>query len=190
MKKYFFYDGKEKHGPLSLEELKHEDISKESLIWFEGLDDWKPAGTLDEMKPILELQPPSIPTLSFSNRKMRFEITESDDKNERGTKPIRKGMFSRPFSFDGRIRRTEYFISFIIVTIALTFVNSYVELRGEENTIFIKIPIYWFLFAQAAKRLHDLGYSGWWQLIPFSYFWLLFVKGESKKNKYGQNPKG
>jgi len=60
MKKYFYSEGKEKHGPLSLEELKQENISKETLIWFEGLDDWKPAEELDEMKPILELQPPPI----------------------------------------------------------------------------------------------------------------------------------
>ena len=60
MKKYFYSDGKEKHGPLSLDELKEENISNETLIWFEGLEDWAPAGELDEMKPILELSPPPI----------------------------------------------------------------------------------------------------------------------------------
>ena len=60
MKKYFYSDGKEKHGPLSLDELQQEGISNGTLIWFEGLDDWTPAGDLDEMKPILELQPPPI----------------------------------------------------------------------------------------------------------------------------------
>ncbi len=56
MKKYFYSNGKEKHGPLGLDELKQKDISKETLIWFEGLDDWTPAGELDEIKPVLELQ--------------------------------------------------------------------------------------------------------------------------------------
>ncbi|MBK7805035.1 MAG: DUF4339 domain-containing protein [Saprospiraceae bacterium] len=60
MKKYFYSDGKEKYGPLSLDELKQEGISKQTLVWFEGLDDWTPVGELDEMKPILELQPPPI----------------------------------------------------------------------------------------------------------------------------------
>ena len=60
MKKYFYSNGKEKHGPLGLDELKQEDISDETLIWFEGLDDWTPAGELDEIKPVLELQPPPI----------------------------------------------------------------------------------------------------------------------------------
>lgn len=60
MKKYFYSDGKQKHGPLSFEELLNEDISKQTLIWFDGLDDWTLAGELDEMKAILEVQPPPI----------------------------------------------------------------------------------------------------------------------------------
>ena len=60
MKKYFYSDGKQKHGPLSFEELINEDISKQTLIWFDGLDDWTLAGELDEMKAILEVQPPPI----------------------------------------------------------------------------------------------------------------------------------
>ena len=60
MKKYFYSDGKVKHGPLSLDEIKQENITKETLIWFEGLDDWKPAKELDDLKSILELQPPPI----------------------------------------------------------------------------------------------------------------------------------
>ena len=65
MKKYFYSDGKEKHGPLTIDELKQKDISKETLVWFEGLYGWKLAGDLDDMKPILELQPPPI----FTNEK-------------------------------------------------------------------------------------------------------------------------
>ena len=63
MKKYFYSDGKEKHGPLNLDELKQEDISKETLIWFEGLEDWMPAGDLEEMTHYLELKPPPIDSL-------------------------------------------------------------------------------------------------------------------------------
>ena len=102
MKKYFYSDGKEKHGPLSLEELKHEGISKETLIWFEGLDDWKRAGDLDEMKPILELQPPPIFTneKNESNEPEEWAVEVSDMKEGQG-RPTKKGMFSSPFSFDG-----------------------------------------------------------------------------------------
>ena len=46
---------------------------------------------------------------------------------------------------------------------------------------------FWVWFAQGAKRCHDLGKSGWWQLIPFYIFWMLFMKGDYFKNQYG-NP--
>ena len=191
MKKYFYSDGKEKHGPLSLDELKQEDISKETLIWFEGLDDWKPAGDLDDMKPILEHQPPPIFT-NEQNESIEPEekSVEVSDKNKSQGRPIKKGMFSSPFSFDGRIRRTEYGISLIIYAIVATFVNAIVE-SGEAPIIGLAyIPMLWFFWAQGAKRCHDVGNNGWWQIIPFYGFWLLFQDGQPGLNEYGYNPKG
>ena len=60
MKKYFYAKNDNKYGPFSLEELKNEDITKDTLIWFEGLEDWAPAKDIDEMRPFLELMPPPI----------------------------------------------------------------------------------------------------------------------------------
>ena len=178
MKKYFYSDGKEKHGPLSLDELKQGNITKDTLIWFAGLDDWTPAGELDEMKSILELQPPPI---------ISGEINESNEPEEKAVKttenfesqsrPTKKGMFSSPFSFDGRIGRTEYGISIIIYVIVLTSVNAIVA-SGDVPIIGLAyIPMLWFLWAQGAKRCHDVGNNGWWQIIPFYVFWLLFQDG-------------
>ena len=53
----------------------------------------------------------------------------------------------------------------------------------------IFIVFYWILLAQGAKRCHDIGNSGFFQLIPFYIFVMLFQEGESKQNKYGVNPK-
>ncbi len=87
-------------------------------------------------------------------------------------------MFVNTFSFDGRIRRTEYGISTIIAVLL-----SLIPIIGF-------IPALWIYWAQGAKRCHDVGNSGWWQLIPFYGFWLLFQDGEHGKNQYGDNPKG
>src|SRR5690606_9499111 len=100
-------------------------------------------------------------------------------------------MFENPFSFKGRIRRTEFGISLIIYAILLVIVNLILEENGEDAIVLVVcyIPILWFLFAQSCKRCHDLGNSGWWQFIPLYGLWLLFQDGQPTVNQYGDNPK-
>ena len=99
-------------------------------------------------------------------------------------------MFLSPFSFGGRIRRKEFGISGIIYFLVATFVNGIIA-SGEVPIIGLAyIPMLWFICAQGAKRCHDLGKNGWWQIIPFYGFWLLFQDGQPGINEYGHNPKG
>ena len=106
-------------------------------------------------------------------------------------------MFKEPFSFEGRIRRTEYGFSFIIYIVIAIIINMLVA-SGSRNSgnsdgafaLIFYIPMLWFLWAQGAKRCHDLGNSGWWQLIPFYALWLFFVDGKQCANEYGESPKG
>jgi uncharacterized membrane protein YhaH (DUF805 family) len=112
-------------------------------------------------------------------------------------------MFKNSFSFEGRIRRTEYGISFIIYVTVITVLNGITatvcmdaSARGSLpdagsilGLLIFYIPLVWFFFAQGAKRCHDVGNSGWWILIPFYLFWILFQKGQPGINKYGSNPK-
>lgn len=105
-----------------------------------------------------------------------------------------KGMFKRPFSFSGRIRRLEYGLSFLLYYVWYIILT----VAGESNNmtqsmaIFILIsviPMIWFLWAQGAKRCHDRGKSGWYQLIPFYFFVLIFGSGDEGDNEYGDCPK-
>lgn len=99
-------------------------------------------------------------------------------------------MFSEPFSFEGRIRRLEYGISSIIYAVIAIFINYKVADDYSQRWIYIAfIPMMWFMIAQNTKRCHDLGNSGWYQLIPFYGFWLLFADSNSGSNEYGRNPK-
>lgn len=99
-------------------------------------------------------------------------------------------MFKNPFSFNGRIRRTEYGISFIIYVIIALPIRLAIETDPSKAILgLILIPVLWFLWAQGAKRCHDRGNSGWYQIIPFYFLWLLFGEGEVDENGYGTNPK-
>ncbi len=45
--------------------------------------------------------------------------------------------------------------------------------------------MFWLLLAQGSKRCHDMGISGWWQIIPFYFVTMLFLGGDKKANEYG-----
>jgi uncharacterized membrane protein YhaH (DUF805 family) len=103
------------------------------------------------------------------------------------------GMFKNSFSFEGRIRRTEYGIS-LLIYLVFYFVFFFSIGMGVFGSIgvfrlIILIPLLWFLWAQGAKRCHDVGNSGWFQIIPFYVFWLLFQEGQNGLNEYGPSPK-
>ena len=94
-------------------------------------------------------------------------------------------MVLKVFSFEGRISRVEYCISFILFLFLNYLVKISISSGVDELIVLTYIPMYWFLWAQGAKRCHDLGKSGLWQIIPFSFFWLLFSSGDTFINKYG-----
>jgi uncharacterized membrane protein YhaH (DUF805 family) len=192
MKKYFYSNGQDKEGPLSLEELKQKDIKPKTLIWYEGLEDWKEAEFVEELREIFELSPPPIDTEKDNQGTAESnDLSSENNSNTTNSYSAKKqGMFSNPISFDGRIRRTEYGISLLIFVFGAAFINSLVKTGGFSLIGLANIPMYWFLWAQGAKRCHDLGNSGWWQIIPFYVFWLIFADSNSEINQYGRNPKG
>ncbi|HTF21814.1 MAG TPA: DUF805 domain-containing protein [Chryseolinea sp.] len=101
-------------------------------------------------------------------------------------------MFKHPFSFDGRIRRTEYGLTFIIYLVAYFIIMALIATEAVAASIAAMIaivPLVWFLWAQGAKRCHDIDRSGWMQLIPFYFFFLLFEDGKPGRNEFGTNPK-
>ncbi|MDN3655399.1 DUF805 domain-containing protein [Ferruginibacter paludis] len=101
-------------------------------------------------------------------------------------------MFKAPFSFEGRIRRTEYGLTYLIYVAASVAITLLTE-GGSETAKFLLlgyVPLLWLLWAQGSKRCHDRGNKGWYQLIPFYAFWMLFADGDVGANEYGLNPKG
>jgi uncharacterized membrane protein YhaH (DUF805 family) len=96
-------------------------------------------------------------------------------------------MFKNPFSFNGRIRRLEFCLSYFfywVFLLAIEEVSDYNVITG-----LLVIPLFWFILAQGAKRCHDRGNNGFYIIIPFYIFWLVFAEGDEGKNEYGINPK-
>ena len=95
----------------------------------------------------------------------------------------------------------EYVLSFLILvlgrTILIMLLAGLMVGSGSKDLVgftvlsyLLSIPFLWFFWAQGAKRCHDMGKSGWWQLIPFFPFVMIFKEGDSHSNEYGDNPKG
>ena len=60
MKKYFYAEGDEHIGPFTIEELKEKKISRETLVWCDGMVDWEKAKNVEEIKSIFAVIPPPI----------------------------------------------------------------------------------------------------------------------------------
>lgn len=104
----------------------------------------------------------------------------------------RKRDSFRPFSFKGRIGRVQLILSYVVGFVAWFAIYALSEPALEYNSnIFLLFlactaVFFWFLYAQCAKRCHDLGKSGAWMFVPFWNILLFFAEGEKGENQYGQ----
>ena len=98
--------------------------------------------------------------------------------------------------FTGRARRKEYWmfilfylIFYIVLTAIDTVIGSYI--LAALFSLALLLPT----ISVAARRLHDTGRSGWWQLISLipilgGIVLLVFlVQDGHEENEYGKNPK-
>ncbi|KAK0332057.1 hypothetical protein LTR94_026442, partial [Friedmanniomyces endolithicus] len=67
------------------------------------------------------------------------------------------------FSFEGRLRRSHFWIGFIIL-FGVSIVVGWLPVIG----FLISIALIWPNVAIAVKRLHDMGKTGWFVLAPYA----------------------
>ena len=68
MKIYYINNGNENGGPFTIEELKLQQISTATLVWYNGMDEWKYAGEIPELQYLFNIVPPPIkPVLKTSS---------------------------------------------------------------------------------------------------------------------------
>lgn len=104
------------------------------------------------------------------------------------------------FSFEGRANRGQYFMTnlitgvvvFIVLIVALSILP---EKAFFAVYLFALLPVTYSSLAMSAKRAHDLGHSGWMNVllvIPLAnLIWgilLTFSAGNDGSNEYGHPP--
>lgn len=74
------------------------------------------------------------------------------------------------FQFEGRLRRSHFWISWGIL-FAAGFVLGLIPILGA----FVGLALLYPQIAVQVKRLHDMGRSGWWVLAPFAANIVMFI---------------
>lgn len=94
--------------------------------------------------------------------------------------------------FTGRARRKEYWMFFLFNIIAIyglialgMFVSSYFMIVYTIYVFGVLLPS----LAVGVRRMHDVGKSGWFLLIPIYSLILAVTEGEKGTNRYGKDPK-
>lgn len=68
MKQYYYLDGQKQYGPFSKTMLKSLGVTEDTLVWYEGLSDWKNAKDIEDLSDLFQ-KDPTPPTLPKKSKK-------------------------------------------------------------------------------------------------------------------------
>ncbi len=98
------------------------------------------------------------------------------------------------FDFEGRVGRREFWmfaLFYFLISVVIAIFDFDTEILGFAYVVILFFPY----VGLTARRLHDTGRSGWWQLIgliPIIGFIILVVwlasAGDDAANDYGEVP--
>lgn len=138
MNTYYIHSGNESIGPFGLDELRSKKITKTTPVWCQGMEDWKHAGEVAELKSLLIVTPPPLKPIitasqapkeienvieNYSSKKIEDVIEEEHNRKILGIK--------RDFFFPIAIA-----LILIIATVSFNlFEENRKNLLEEKNTV-------------------------------------------------------
>ncbi|MBW3095725.1 DUF805 domain-containing protein [Pseudohoeflea coraliihabitans] len=205
--RWYYAENNERRGPVAEQEaallVRDGIIGPNTLVWSEGMSDWAPA---DTAMPHLfagtagATAAPGQPPHAGTTAQASFPPGDQGPLPSHPTDFVSsvKTVLSKYATFTGRARRPEYwwYVLFYFVGGLVTgFLDGLLFGAAADfsplNTIFtlaLIIPS----IAVTARRLHDIGRSGWWQLIWFIPLvgWIVMIywttrRGDELSNRYG-----
>lgn len=60
MRTYYINNGNENGGPFTIDELKNQPLYKTTLVWYQGMDEWKYASEISDLDSFFTVLPPPI----------------------------------------------------------------------------------------------------------------------------------
>lgn len=101
-----------------------------------------------------------------------------------------KKVFQNYATFTGRANRPEYwwfFLFNILVGIGFNILSLMIPAIVYLNILYTLATIIPSI-AVGVRRMHDVGKSGWFILIPIYNLILFCTEGDNGTNEYGPNP--
>jgi uncharacterized membrane protein YhaH (DUF805 family) len=208
---YYARDNKEQ-GPIGEAQLvalvSEGVIGPKTLVWTDGMADWQDADAAlpGHLRPaewggaVNTAPPPPRPQAQMPTTAQPApgSHTFANSAHPTGFADSVKAVFSRYATFTGRARRPEFWwftLFSFLSNIAVTFVEFVVfGYWGEYSFLSTLYSFALFIpsLAVGARRLHDIGKSGWWQLIVLIPLigWIILIiwfakKGDEAANAYG-----
>ena len=140
---------------------------------------------------------------------LEYQPTDETGMSTMAAPSIKQG----PFSFSGRARRRDFWLvqlAFSLLVVSTFFLlyylvkaDPYYLVKADPSVLFGLfygcLPVFIMQLAVQVRRCHDLGWSGWFVLLPLLcnqcgmvVFWcfLACMDGQSGPNRFGPDPKG
>ena len=213
-----FITGEEKNEQSSEENEYIEEIVEEEEV--SNNDSPDEIDKKEEDRSNLDNENQNQDTSDYYTEKFNKKNEENEDAIVISFPDAVKKCFKKYFDFKGRASRTEYwyFTLFIVLGYAIGFGLIFVVPILFWALIIFIIVIFIPWISVAARRLHDIDKSGWFQAIPipagilevifelnqqkslevifliiglllYVYLLILFcTAGDSKENRFGKNP--
>ncbi len=216
---YYLDASRNQQGPASVSDLarlvRSGAITRDTMIWFAGMPDWRPAGQVNELAslfgpPAPSMRPP-MPPAGAPRAPAQAPAFGGYDPHPGAGYPAKSVGFRDAISicfrkyavFNGRATRPEFwfwalfqFLLSVVVIIVCGIIAAIFPTVGSVLTIVAYIALIFGLLlpglAVSVRRLHDQDRSGWWlliNLVPFGNIVLLIffcLPGTPGPNRFGE----
>ena len=197
--KYYITNNGQQSGPFELHELLLNGLNAQSYVWNETMPNWQPAMQVPEVAALLQQQAPPPPYSqpqpayqqpyqqqpAYGQPQPAYQQPYQQQPRSMDFGEAIKVCFNKFADFNGRARRSEFWWFQLLCYLVSSFTC------GFAGIVFL-IPV----LSSGARRLHDTGRSGWWQLlqfIPIVGIIILIIwwaeDSNPNQNEYGPNPK-
>jgi len=113
MRKYFYSNGVERMGPFSIDELKKENLTRETKVWFYGLDEWTPLSEIEELNSFANQKPPNL---------KNNESTEDQTIDLLKNTKVEKELKRQPKKSKSNLKRNILIIFLTIIVLFICFI--------------------------------------------------------------------